>query len=302
MMNLRVIPQCLAACLILVACSSSSTYVSPPPPPPPGPPPPPPPPAAQHLYVGDDDIPGTIRVYDLPLSASSTPVASVPMNAALYLGVNSTTLAVTRLDNFSISFFALPITSASVPYATVASGSAGTPIFLASGALYHGGVDTINVYTPPFTSASVPSSKISTPNLTPTILAIGPDGTVYEPAGNVIAVLSGGVVTTRLTAPPGTGFEGLAASATQLFACEATGSAYAIYVYSLPLTASATPAVVFDPKLTSPQACVLDASGNLYVGAGSQIAVFAPPFTTASTRTVLLTRSDGGIDGMAIGP
>ena len=42
---------------------------------------------------------GTIRVYDLPLSNSSTPVASVPMKtAALYLGVNSTTLAVTRLQ------------------------------------------------------------------------------------------------------------------------------------------------------------------------------------------------------------
>ena len=132
-MNLRMIPQRLAACLILIACSSSPTNVSPPPPP--GPPPPPPPPTAQHLYVGQDEIPGSIRVYDLPLTASSAPVVTVPMNAPAVLAVNSTTLVVTRITDYSISFLALPLTSASVPYATIVWGAgrgAATPLFLPS--------------------------------------------------------------------------------------------------------------------------------------------------------------------------
>ena len=83
--------------------------------------------------------------------------------------------------------------------------------------------------------------------------------------------------------------------------CEATGSAYSVYIYALPLTASATPAVILNPRLTSPHGCVLDTSGNLYVGARSQIAVFAPPFTTTSTHTLLLA-GPTSVSGMVIGP
>lgn len=103
----------------LVACSSSSTTGNNPPPP-------------QHLYVGDDAATGSLRVYALPLTATSAPVASVPMNKAFTMGLNTTTLAVTDLSS-NLYFFSLPIASSSTPYATFAAGSDGTPLFLGSG-------------------------------------------------------------------------------------------------------------------------------------------------------------------------
>jgi len=291
----------LAAALVLAACSSSSTNVSPPPPPP-APPPPPPPPPSQHLYAGLLDQPGSIYVYALPITAASTPTAIVPLNAVTALGVNSTTLAAATLD-YTVAFYNLPITSSSVPYATLASGSFGTPLFLPNGTLYHGGTDTINVYTPPFTANSVPSSRIPTPTLTPTSLAIDPSGRVYETTGtvNTIGVVTGGALTTKLTAPFGLAFRSLAASATQLFVCEETGSAPHIYVYALPLTASATPAVIMNVNVSAPKGCALDASGNLYVSTTGQIVMYTPPFTASSARAVTLTLP-GTVNGIAIGP
>src|ERR1041385_422314 len=69
----------------LAACSSSSTDNNPA--------------VTQHLYVGDDQTTGSLRVYALPLTANSTPVASIPMNKAFNIGLNATTLAVTDLSS-----------------------------------------------------------------------------------------------------------------------------------------------------------------------------------------------------------
>jgi hypothetical protein len=279
-----------AACLAFAACSSSSDDVSPPPPP------------TQHLYVGDDATTGSLRSYALPLTASSTAVAAVPMNKPFTIGVNSTTLAVATLGDV-LSFFTLPLTSASAPFATFAAGSDGTPLFVASGNLYQGGSGMINVYTPPFTNASVPSSTITTVGLSPSDLAIDPAGNIYETTGgNTIGVVTGTTLTTTLTAPVGIAFRGLAASSTQLFACGFLGSSNNVYIYTLPLTASATPAVTINLASTGPEGCALDSSGNLYVGAiGGQILVFAPPFTASSTPMLTLTTT-AIIFGIAVGP
>jgi hypothetical protein len=255
----------------------------------------------QHLYVGDDQATGSLRVYALPLTASSAPVAAVPMNQAFNLGLNTTTLAVTDLSS-NLYFFTLPISSSSTPYAQFAAGSDGTPIFLASGSLYQGGSGKINVYTPPFTNSSAPSSFVTTAGLSPAYLAIDPNGNVYEATGgNVIGVISGGTLTTTLTAAAGTQFRGLAASATQLFACEFLGNSNNIHIYSLPLTATAAPAVTISLGTEGPEGCSLDADGKLYVGTiGGKILVFSPPFSGTSTASVTLSTS-AIIFGIAVG-
>lgn len=79
------------------------------------------------------------------------------------------------------------------------------------------------------------------------------------------------MLTTKLTAQGGTIFRGLMANATQLFACEATGSTYDVDIYSLPLTAAATPAVIMNSSTNSANDCALDASGNLYTASTGQV-------------------------------
>lgn len=148
----------------------------------------------------------------------------------------------------------------------------------------------------------MPSSSITTLGLSPADLAIDANGNVYETGGgNTIGVVTGGVLTTTLTAPAGTQFRGLAASASQLFACEFLASSNNIYIYTLPLTAAATPAVTINLGTEGPEGCALDASGNLYVGAiGGHILVFSPPFSNSSVPTLTMT-TPAIIFGIAIG-
>lgn len=293
-MKLRAISIAASAGLILAACSSSTATTNPPPPPPP-------PPPTQHLYIGQDDIPGKILVYDLPLTASSTPVVTLPYDADVSLSVNATTLAANKISDYTVSLFRLPLTSASVPYATLPVGWLETPLLLPSGPLYLAIADTIHVYSSPFTSASTPSSRVVTPNLTAHSLAIDPNGTVYAASADRIDVITGGSVTMTLAAAAGTEFDAISASATQLFACEGTGFASHVFVYSLPLATTATPTVIMNSGTVGANGCALDASGHLYITWGPTIVVFTPPFTSASTPTLSLSLNGGG-SGIAIGP
>ncbi len=276
--------------LMLAACSGSTATTAPPTTT-----------AAQHLYIGQDAIPGNILIYDLPLTASSTPAATVPYNADVSLSLNGTTLAANRLSDYTVALFRLPLTSASVPYATLPVGLIETPLLLPSGPLYLGAPDGIHVYTAPFTSASTSSSLVATPSVSAHSLAIDPNGTVYAANANRIDVITGGSVTMTLAAAAGTEFDALTASATQLFACEGTGFASHVFVYALPLTPTATPTVIMNSGTVGVDGCALDASGNLYVTWGPTVVVFAPPFTSTSTSTLTLSINGGG-SGIAIGP
>ena len=180
--------------------------------------------------------------------------------------------------------------------ATVFTSASGRP-------LLQGGSGSINVYHPPFTNASTPATTITTAGLSPNNLAMDPAGNVYEAGGgNTIGVVSGGVVTTTLTAATGTQFRGLAATATQLLACGFLGSSDNVYVYALPLTAAATPVATIAISTGAPEGCAVDSGGNLYVGTSSgTISVFAPPFSNSSAPTLTLTTS-ADIFGMMVGP
>ncbi len=93
---------------------------------------------------------------------------------------------------------------------------------------------------------------------------------------------------------------GLAASATQLFACEETGSLSYVYIYNLPLTSTATPATIMSVNVSDPQDCALDSSGNLYIAAAGSVVEYSPPFTSTSARAVTLT-VQGTAGAIAIG-
>jgi hypothetical protein len=267
-----------ATFVLLVACGSSSDAIVAPTQS-----------TAQHLYVSQDAVPGSILVYTLPITANSTPVATVRRDATIALAVNATTLVATKLTDYTVAFYSLPITSASTPYATLSLGRVGTPVFLPSGTLYLGVGDTISVYTPPFTSTSVPGSRIGT-GLSGGRYAVDHSGNVYETTGGTspIGVITNGAVTTRLTSASGLVFTGLAANETQLLACESNATASHVYIYNLPLTPNATPATIMNVNVSDPGDCALDSSGNLYIAGAGGVIEYSPPFTSTGTRVVTL--------------
>ncbi|MGH7582260.1 MAG: hypothetical protein ACREL5_03430 [Gemmatimonadales bacterium] len=292
-MQFRLIARAALVAIAVAGCSSGTNSTTTPPPPPPSP--------TGQLYVGIGDIPGSLLVYDLPLTSTSTPAVTVAHDNSGPLALNSTTLAVTRPTNYSVSFFTLPLTSASGPYATLVTGGVIYPVFEPSGAFYYSASNMIDVYTPPFSASSTPSSHIATPLLSAGPLSIGPSGDVYELAGNVIGVVHNGALVTKLTAEPGTEFDAAAATATQLFVCEGTNNLAAqVYVYPLPLTATETPSLIIHPNTDAPGACVLDSSGDLYIGSAGIVSVLTPPFT-ASSHAAVQVNVHGGIGGLAIG-
>ncbi|MGH7523030.1 MAG: hypothetical protein ACREK8_01865, partial [Gemmatimonadales bacterium] len=143
---MRLAPMALlAACTALAACSSGSDITPTP---------------AQLLYVGDDALPAFLRVYTLPLSATSVPTVVLPLNKPFLIGASSNTLAVTELSG-NIRLFILPVTANSGPFTTISSPSNSTPVF-SHGLLYQGGSGSIDVFTPPFSSTTTASDTIAT--------------------------------------------------------------------------------------------------------------------------------------------
>ena len=88
----------------IVGCSSSST-------------PPPPPAATQHLYVTDHGNPGSVFVFNLPVTAASTPAVTLLTtgNTAGNPCFDTTHIYVPMGVGNTVQVFALPLTATSVP-------------------------------------------------------------------------------------------------------------------------------------------------------------------------------------------
>ncbi len=264
--------------------------------------------ATQHLYVADDSGSGMLRVYELPLTSSSTPTASFSAPSSLGVAANSSTVAVSFL-NTTIQTFTQPVSSASMPAATFAKSANGLVGFAGSGKLDSGSGATLAIYTPPFSNSTTPSSTITT--------AVSSWGVADDTAGsgniyigtsnNTIYVAAGGSITTTVTGPSGRFYRGIAATSSQLFACNVAGSG-SVDVYSLPLSASSSPVAMIVTGIPSggaPEGCAVDANGNLYVGvlnAPGTVLVYSPPFSSSSAPTVTLSITGDSIFGLGVGP
>jgi hypothetical protein len=276
------------------------------------------PPNIQHLYVGNDNSPGQILQYDLPITNTSTPVVTVT-NAAT---VNLVSVAVDSNGNLAtgdnagnLATFNKPITASSLAAATFHNGIAsndGQLVFNAAGDLFAPSVSAnVNLFTHPLTSASVPTQSITGGGTTSAI------GAGLDSSGNLIIANSGAAGSNlAIFAPPFTGvpvvtatvvgaaYRKLTISSTQLFVCTVGGGTTGgVEVYNLPLTAASVPAFTMT-NVNTPEGIALDRNGNLYVGnlTDATIRVFAPPFSASSTPTVTLTVSGTfALFGIAIG-
>jgi hypothetical protein len=278
-------------------------------------------PLVQHLYVGNDNTPGTVLRYTLPLTAGSTPNFAIASNNIVSVAVDgSGDLAVG--DNAGhLQFFTAPLSAASVPAASFANGVAtnnGQIVFSTSGNMYVPTVsNSVNYFTAPFSNASVPAQTVTNPALVSVIgAAIDTAQNFYASnagAGTALTCSSGAgtcsdVIVGGIFAPivPATAYRKIAVTATQLFADNVAGGTGRVDVYTLPITAASVPAFAITTGVNTPEAVAVDAVGNLYVGnlGNATVAVYAPPFSAASAPTLSFQVNAGAfaIFGMAIGP
>lgn len=282
-------PQSLLTALIAIsvlasACSSSSTS----PTPTPGPP---------HLYAAEPDV-NQVAVLAQPLAASSVPTFNISgfnFNSGVAFDV-AQNLYVSNTSGPSIAVFAPPYSAASAPSFTIAGATSGlsTPEqigFDAAGNLWVADqTNKVIKYMPPFSAASAPALHVMTGlNL--------PQGVAFDGAANLYVADNSGLL--AMFASPYTGAPITTTSGLKFPLAVITDSTHvyvadfgtsAVVGYTTPITAAQVPAFTIHIGLTNgPHGLAFDSSGNLYVSTnGGEIAVFTPPFSSASPPTIII--------------
>jgi hypothetical protein len=274
-------------------------------------------PVPQHLYVGNDNTPGTIQQYTIPITGTSTPNFSIASNNVVTVALDAAGNLAAGDNAGHLQFFTAPLSGTSTPAAAFNNGTAsnnGQNVFTTAGDMFDSTAgNRVNFFTHPFTNATTPSSSITSPLLT------GAIGTGLDAAQNLYIANAGAGSVSNLYvyAPPYTGtpiitpgvastaYRKLALSATQLFVCSVFGATGRVDVYTLPITATSAPAFAITTGMNVPEGIALDAAGNLYVGnlSDATVRVYAPPFSATSAPTVALTVGPApfAIFGIAIG-
>ncbi len=150
---------------------------------------PPPVVTVQHLYVGNDNTPGTVQVYTLPITAASTPVFAFASNNVVAIGLDANGNAILGDNAGHLQYFAAPLAATSVPAATFNNGAAsnnGQITFNNTGDFFVANVSAnVNLFIHPFTNASVPSATTTGAGLVNAI------GTALDNLGNLYVSNSG---------------------------------------------------------------------------------------------------------------
>jgi hypothetical protein len=295
----------LGVLLVGVAgCSSSAT--------------PTPPANVQHLYVTDYGNPGSVFVFNLPLTASSTPAVTLlttgnkPGNPCFD---NAGHIYVPMAGDHKIQVFALPLTATSTPAFTLSVTSTAEDChFDSSGNLYvaENLLNEDEVFKAPVTSSSTVNSALFNAALT------RPWGVWTDASGNVFSSTAhkAAIEFTPFPANVPTADFGPASSDQFGIAMSPGGSLYianataagVIDVYDPPFsnTSAKNAGETITTSLTRYVSYMaFDAAGNLYVGGlvliGStyHVLVYASPYTGAPLD---LNRNATVVQGAAIGP
>ncbi len=266
----------------------------------------------QKLYVGNDQPAGGVRQYTLPINASSTPALTIAADSVMSIAVDrSGNLTVGQLGG-PLKIFTPPLSGSSTPATTFSE--SGTPYQIgftpAGDMLVATGGNHVDKFTHPFSNSSSASQVITSSALT------GAYGVALDAAQNLYVANSGLTSDMLVFAPPYTGapiatpgavgsaYRKLAVGGTQVFVCSVLPGVGRVDVYSLPITATSTPAFTITNGINLPEAVALDAAGNLYVGnlASAAVTVYSPPFSASSapTTSLVMSPSPFSIFGIAI--
>lgn len=274
------------------------------------------PPRIEHLYIANDQSPGGIVRYTLPLTQASTPDFTVSLANALD-GILYPNGDLVGADNAGkLEFFPAPLSATSTPTAAFRNGNAtsgGQLALTQQGILIAANqTATLNVFQPPFTDGTVATSSI-----TSTALSTG-IGAALDAGENLYVANVGGNGSNLVLFPPpyttatvitpavaGTAYRRIAIAGNRLFV-SSVGTPQSIDAYDLPLVAGAGPVFSITSGLNAPEAVALDANGRLYIGnlSDSTVAVIEPPFSAQSVPALTLKVSTGpfAIFGLTVGP
>jgi hypothetical protein len=295
--------------------------------------------AAEVLYVGNDNTPGGVNQYTLPLTASSTANFTTASNNVVAVGVDQNANVAVGDNAGNLKVFAPPLSGASVPYASFKNGVAsnnGQLAFTNTSQLWAATVSNrVNAFTPPFTNATTPSAFVTDPGMVSDIgtaidgaqnLYISNAGTgnaaacagtsqpgggcgsnlyVYAPPYSGAPIITPNVINFPYVSAS-TAYRKIALSSTQLFAASVANAPGRVDVYNLPITAASTPAFALTTGVNTPEGLAVDSAGNLYVGnlSDATVSVFNPPITASSVPSLIFKVSTGAfaIFGIAVGP
>ena len=266
-----------------------------------------------HLYVGNDNTPGTVQAYTLPITSSSTAAFSFAANNVVSIGLDANGNALVGTTS-NLQYFPAPLSATSTPTATFNSSNSGQIVFNLAGQAFVANVSTaVNIFTPPFTNASTPSTVVSG-GLVSAIgdlldnfasLYVANAGVGGGTASNIEVFASPYTGAPAVTTPnqAATAYRKMSGSGSTLFVCSVSGTGR-VDAYGLPLSNTSVPAFAITTGVNVPEAIAFDASGNMYVGnlGNSTVTVYAPPFSAASAPAVTLTLPGTfAIFGIAIG-
>jgi len=259
-------------------------------------------PSAQHLYVGAASN-GSFQIvqYTLPLSPASKPNFGFPSAAVNQLAVDAAGNLMSDDTSRKLSYYTAPLSAAGVPAAVFSDGPAaqiGQIAFTPAGDLLVGAGSAIDLVARPFSSAGTLTPLVTSSAWTAGGTSMDAAGTLYVANGTFAASVfayappyTGAPITTSSVA---LAYVSVALGPTQLFAAGDWIQSAGIDVYSLPLTASASPAFRILPNpaggASHLAAVALDAAGNLYVcdDVRQTLSMYAPPFSALSAPVVTL--------------
>ena len=294
-------------------------------------------PAPQHLYVGNDNTPGQVLQFTLPLTMSTTSNFAIASNNVVAVAIDAAGNLAVGDNAGHLQFYTAPLSGASVPAATFNNGTAtnnGQIAFTGSDFAVATVSNRVNGFTHPFSNASTPSQFVTDPGMVSDI------GTAFDPAQNLYisnagtgsAAACAGTLSPGggcgsniyVYAPPYTGapiitpnvinfpfasarttYRKIAVSATRLYAASVAEAQGRVDVYNLPITAASVPAFSLQSGVNTPEGLALDAAGNLYIGnlTDATITVYSAPITAGSVPSLIYKVSTGAfaIFGIAIG-
>lgn len=272
-------------------------------------------PAPEHLYVIAST--GQMLQFTLPLTSASTPSVTVPSTGSLspiLVAVDSNgNLAVTGTGG-NLAIYRPPLTGSSTPAAVFPNGTLvfAAPIaFDSKGNLFAGGsvtsvgpVDTVNIFSPPFSSASTPSQVLSISRWSG---GLDSNGNLYLVFGLNVGPCGIDVLAPPYTGTPSTfvsrtcvdgNFGGGVVADNQLFVDFFDSNIVVINDLPLPGSTATSGGLTFSSLSGTFTA---DSNGNIYLANNSSntISVFAPPFS--STSPTVTVSNVPAIVGMAIG-
>ena len=295
-------------------------------------------PAPLHLYVGNDNTPGQVLQFNLPLTMTTTSNFAITSN-------NVVTVAVDTNGNLSVGdnagnlqFFTAPLSGTSVPAAAFKNGTAsnnGGNAFLSTGDFWAATVSNrVNRFNSPFSNASAPAAFVTDPGMVSDI-GVGIDAAqnlyiANAGTGNAAACVGtsqpGGGCGSNLYvyAPPyagppiitpnvinypfssnSTAYRKVAVNATRLYAASVANAPGRVDVYNLPITAASVPAFNLTTGVNTPEGVALDPAGNLYIGnlSDATVTVYTAPITAGSVPSLIYKVSTGAfaIFGIAVG-